>query len=221
MSKLFAKLCKVMSSVGEVRKTGRNNAQNYSYATEADILEAVREALIEQGVFIFTSAEITDLRELVKKDDRGEKKSYLTTVKTTHTFVDSESGEQFSVYGAGQGHDMLDKSSYKAQTGAMKYFIMKNFLISTDDDPENDSKGSSGGSYDKSNTKPSFAPKKQAEDKPEPVKEAPAAPTNGTPKFGPAANAAKPQFPAKTSFNGGNGKPVTLTAPIPVDDVEF
>ena len=40
----------------------------------------------------------------------------------------------------GAGDDGADKGLYKAYTGAVKYFLMKTFLIPTGDDPEADTK---------------------------------------------------------------------------------
>ena len=135
MKNLGPKLVKVLESVDKVKKTGFNSHQNYHYATEADILDAIREGLIANKVFISESSEITDVTPITNKDG---KTSFITSVKTTHTFIDAESGETHSVTSTGQGHDAQDKGVYKAITGATKYFYMKNFMVSTGDDPEAD-----------------------------------------------------------------------------------
>jgi hypothetical protein len=72
---LYSKIAKVMGEVGRVEKRGFNDFHKYAYATEADLVEAVREKL---------------------------------------------------------------SAAYKAMTGALKYFLMKTFLIPTGDDPEAD-----------------------------------------------------------------------------------
>lgn len=123
---LFKKLVKVLGSLDHVKKTGFNAHQNYQYATEADIIEVVRDKLVKEGVFIFSSV------EGIEKTDN------ITTVKVLHTFVDSDSGATFSVYSYGQGADKQDKGVYKAITGATKYMYQKNFMIASEDDPEND-----------------------------------------------------------------------------------
>jgi len=69
----------------------------------------------------------------------------MVTVRTKHVFRDAESGETAEVFGTGCGEDAGDKAVYKAITGAMKYFVSKNFLISTGDDPEKDSETEKGG----------------------------------------------------------------------------
>jgi ERF superfamily len=63
----------------------------------------------------------------------------VTEVEAQITLIDLDSGESKIYNFFGQGQDKGDKGIYKAYTGLQKYFFMKNFLISTGDDPENDS----------------------------------------------------------------------------------
>jgi hypothetical protein len=125
---LYGKLVEILEKVGTVDKTGWNDHQKYHYMTESDLSNALRQELAKRRIFIFTSV------ETVERD----KETNITTVITNHTFWDAEDGEHFTVQSAGQGYDKQDKGLYKAVTGSMKYFLMKNFLISSGDDPEND-----------------------------------------------------------------------------------
>lgn len=52
--------------------------------------------------------------------------------------IDNETGYSISVKWYGQGMDYGDKAIYKSYTGALKYFLLDTFMISTGDDPEND-----------------------------------------------------------------------------------
>jgi hypothetical protein len=121
---LVSKLAAAMKEVGRIPKSGRNDFHKYDYVTEADLVDAIRDKLSDRNVFLFTSIESTA--------HAGD----ITEVFTVHTFVDGDTGESFSVKGYGQGQDKGDKGGYKAQTGAMKYALMKNFLVATGDDPE-------------------------------------------------------------------------------------
>lgn len=123
---LIKKLVTVMAGVKRVAKNGTNTFQNYDYVTEADILAAVRDGLAAANVFIFSSVE----------NAQHDKEANMTTVIMKHTFVDGDTGEEFVVKSMGQGSDKQDKGSNKAITGAMKYFLMKNFMMPTGDDPE-------------------------------------------------------------------------------------
>lgn len=143
--KLAAKLAKILGEIGQVPKSGHNSFHNYDYVTENDLVYAVRKKLSEHLVFVFSSVEEQTIRIV----EDGDRKSALTEVTTLHTFVDGESGEQFSVRSKGQGADVGDKGGYKAITGAMKYFLYKCFMIPTGDDPEADERtdvrGATGG----------------------------------------------------------------------------
>lgn len=140
-SVLVTKLANILGEIGKVPKSGRNTFHNYDYVTENDLVYAVRDKLSAAGIFVFTSVE-SQSHEVFKDTGRDgqEKTSLLTTVTTKHTFVDGETGEQFSVLSQGQGSDVGDKGGYKAITGAMKYFLYKCFMIPTGDDPEADDK---------------------------------------------------------------------------------
>jgi len=125
-AKLAKKLVKILSNASKVKKSGMNQYAGYQYTTEGDLLELLRPQLVEEGIFIFTSIE-----SVTREGD-------LTTVITKHTFVDSETGEEFVIQSAGQGADKQDKGIYKAITGASKYMLWKTFLVESNDDPEND-----------------------------------------------------------------------------------
>lgn len=127
MKNVAKKLANVIKSVsGQVKKSGHNSYQNYDYVMESDLLEAVRGELINQSLVITTSV------ETVKRE--GD----ITEVRLKHTFIDVDSGETLEVYSAGQGQDKGDKGVFKAITGANKYFLLKMFQLSGNDDPEND-----------------------------------------------------------------------------------
>ena len=137
--KLAAKLAKIMGEVNNVEKNGENKFHGYKYAMEQDMLVAVRKKLSEANIFVTTSVRSVEIRETPKE-------GFLTTIITDHLFTDGETGETLTAASAGQGTDKGDKGVYKAITGATKYFISKNFLIPTGDDPESfDEKRESAG----------------------------------------------------------------------------
>jgi len=120
---LAAKLAGVMAQVARVAKRGYNDFHRYSYGTEADITAAVRQALADARVFAFPT--VRDVR----------RESTLNSLWMDFTFVDGDTGESWTVSFPGQGDD---KGVYKAMTGALKYCLLKTFLIPTGDDPEGD-----------------------------------------------------------------------------------
>lgn len=137
---LFAKILKVAKGVEKIEKSGYNKHQNYHYSTEQDLINSVRNLLIDNNIIVLTDSETKEVIKLTKPDKAGggSTESLVTVVNTRHTFCDTETGATYSIQSTGAGHDATDKGVFKGITGAMKYFISKNFLVPTEDDPESD-----------------------------------------------------------------------------------
>jgi len=130
MRSLAWKLAEVMGALHRIPKSGRNEFHGYDYATEADIVEAVRVELATRHIILISTV-LEQHREPV-----GDKGMVLTTLKMEMTFVDGETNEWRSCLWLGAGTDKEDKGVYKAMTGALKYFLLKTFLLPTGDDPD-------------------------------------------------------------------------------------
>lgn len=136
---LFTKILNVLTKVEKIEQTGYNSHQKYHYSTEKDLLNAVRQLLIDNKLLILTDSETKEVIKLNKYDKglvSGE--NLVTVVNTRHTFCDSETGYTYAIQSTGTGFDNTDKGAFKAITGAMKYFVAKNFMVATEDDPESD-----------------------------------------------------------------------------------
>ena len=127
---LATKMARVMAEVCQVPKNGRNSFLDYSYIMESDLVDSLRGKLAEQGVAIFPS--ILEHAMTSAKDHRG-KPQLMATITLELTFVDGDSGDEFSTTWVGQGMDQGDKGYYKAYTGAFKYALMKTFLVTGED----------------------------------------------------------------------------------------
>jgi hypothetical protein len=170
---LIAKLSRVLGKIHRVPKRGRNEFHRYDYATEADILAAVRLPLAEEGLFIIPNL---DHKDVVLWDLGGGKgPQFKTTVFMTFSLCDSETGFAVPAHFQGEGIDNLDKGLAKAITAATKYFLKTTFLIATGDDPEADTqldalaaapttarKSGTANSAAKATAKPATAPPAQA-----------------------------------------------------------
>ena len=187
--KLAAKLARIMGEINNVEKNGVNIFHNYRYAMEQDMLVAVRKRLADANIIVLTGITSVDVRDTAKD-------GFLTTIRTVHTFVDGDTGETLEASSAGQGTDKGDKGIYKAITGATKYFISKNFLIPTGDDPEG---------FDEKRESAGRAPKQA-------VKAAPAQSTAPAPKSAPAPP--KPPINPNLPPNPWVGKLVGIGAPV-------
>lgn len=133
------KLIKLLALVGTVEKKGHNKIQNYDFARESDLVDKVRPAMAELGLFLHQTTVGHSFQE--QYTTKSGSTMFLTTLAIAFTWVDA-SGAVYPVPGLfiGYGSDTGDKGVYKAATGAEKYFLMKTFLVSTGDDPEADEK---------------------------------------------------------------------------------
>lgn len=134
-SSLAKKIIAVVGEIGVLKKDKKNDFHNYQYASDEMIVGAIRDAVIKHGLAIFPSQ--TECSEIMSKTAKGQDQ-IITKLKMEFELVDTESGESKVVSFYGYGSDTGDKGIYKASTGCEKYFLMKQFLIATPDDPEFD-----------------------------------------------------------------------------------
>lgn len=133
-SKILNAINEVMKACPSVVKTGRNEFQQYNYASEADILTGIRGAMITAGLILIPSTTATET------DQHGN-----TTIMVSYTLA-HVSGEVWpeKMVVPGCGNDVAkngrigDKAIPKALTAANKYALSKLFQIATHDDPEKD-----------------------------------------------------------------------------------
>lgn len=133
---LHSKMAEVIGTIGTIPKNGWNDFHKYKYVLESDVVDAVSAELSKRGVAFYAASKIIEMREW--QTPKG-KPTLITNVQVDLTFADGETGETFTITSAGSGDDASDKGVYKATTGAVKYGLMKTFLIATGDDPERES----------------------------------------------------------------------------------
>jgi hypothetical protein len=133
IAKLARKKNKVIKLVGSIAKTGYNEYYDYNYVEEAEVVRVIRSALVKVGLsFSVSTSEILPPDTI--NTELGQFYNY--TIKMTFTLVDTETGYFESSPWLGMGSDSGDKALYKAYTSGVKYFLLKNFLLPTDDDVE-------------------------------------------------------------------------------------
>lgn len=118
---LFAKLARAMGKIGRLPKSGHNSHFNYDFVTDSDVSDPVRAALADEGVAFFAS--------MVRAQADGKK----TIADFVYTFADGETGATWSCNWTGEAIDSQDKGTAKAATSALKYFLLKNFILSSGD----------------------------------------------------------------------------------------
>lgn len=133
VAKFARKKNKVMKLVSAIQKTGHNEVQDYNFVEEAEVVKLLRSALMKAGLCMSVSASDMCLMNM-PATETGECANYL--LKMTFTFIDTETGYCQTYPWLGMGADKGDKALYRAYTGAVKYFLLKSFLLPTDDDVE-------------------------------------------------------------------------------------
>ena len=141
MQKIAGKLIQVMAECSQIPKKGVNDFHHYKYATSADVLEKVNSALVKHKLASVVTPEVLQASEVLNSKGNAEQR---VTVRVVITLVDAESGESVLLVGLGSGQDVGDKAVMKAQTAAIKYAYLMSLAISTNDDPEADSRTDEG-----------------------------------------------------------------------------
>jgi ERF superfamily len=128
---LYAKMSKVLAAVQRVPKNGVNSHFGYRFVREADLTEAIRQHMAEHNLCLFVGA--TDVLDTRPTEGKA---GPVTTIRMTATFACGDGGATFTTSWLGAGQDAGDKGLYKALTGGVKYLLMKTFMVSSNDDPE-------------------------------------------------------------------------------------
>lgn len=147
---LIAKLALVMAGVGYLPKSGHNVNFNYDFVRESDVLDAIRTGLSAHRVMVIPFLEDTSTREMATRNGT----MTITLADYRFTFYDGDSDQTIIVRTRGEGMDGQDKGSNKALTAALKYALLKTFLIPTGDDPD--------AGHDERPAAPAPAPKRTA-----------------------------------------------------------
>ena len=126
---IFQQLSKIMADVKAIGKEKRNQEQKFQYRGIDDMYNELHE--------LFAKHEVTVMPQIVEQERRTEQTKsgsnlYFTIVTVEYHFIATDGSETFARV-RGEGADMADKSSGKAQSNAMKYALMECFLIPTED----------------------------------------------------------------------------------------
>jgi len=122
-SKLAAAIVAVMRASKGVPKTGHNSHFNYKFSSIEDVINAVRPAMVENGIVIYP--------QTIEATVHGDRCDVLATYQVVHT-----SGESLQVVALGSGQDKQDKASNKAMTSAHKNLLIQLFCLPRGDDPD-------------------------------------------------------------------------------------
>jgi hypothetical protein len=135
-SLLYRKISTIAGKVGSVAKDGYNPQLKYRYPTPATVIEAVKDLLCDEKLAIVPT--ITGvIKEPTGSTTQSGAQKVITRVEMIYLILDGDSGESLSVPWVGEGEDWSDKGIAKAQTIALRTFLINLFQIpSGDDDPD-------------------------------------------------------------------------------------
>ena len=126
-------LRKSLKEKGILKKGKTNEFDNYQYFSEAQYKELFTELFSEHGL------ELTPNEIEYSMFEGTEKQANGRNVKIEFTLTDIETGFYETSIVTGEGIDKGDKAGYKADTGALKYYLANTFMVATGDDPEKES----------------------------------------------------------------------------------
>ncbi|MFW6030950.1 MAG: ERF family protein [Myxococcota bacterium] len=133
---VYEALGAAMAEVGHAEKRGRivfKNGRSYNFASDADVVEAVRPAMVAHGLALVPA------RYTVTADTILEDGTRYVRLEAHFELVHASGPEQvIKVQTWGEGIDGGDKALSKAMTGAYKYALRQLFTLQIDDasDPD-------------------------------------------------------------------------------------
>jgi hypothetical protein len=127
---IHTKMVAVMGTLGAEKPQGSNRHFSYDYWTADQLSALFRSRFVAQGLSFM--ADVVDYSVQEGKTSKGGQ-TWLTTIRVLFSITDTVTGEIISGHGIGQGDDPGDKGSNKAFAGALKYWLLKTFLLGGED----------------------------------------------------------------------------------------
>ena len=142
--KIYPAMIAAMKTMEWAEKTGEISGYGgYKFSSELDVINAVRNVLLENGVHIHVQKmKVLDFQHLTIKrwdENRGREKESTRMhgqVHVRYAFVHEEDGSFFTTEALGEAMDNGDKTLNKCMTIALKYALIQNCLLPRGDDPD-------------------------------------------------------------------------------------
>ena len=129
---LIGRMAAIMGEMKQLEKSGLNKFYGYKYVQDSDLLEPLRKIMAKYGVVCFSEV----VAETRTEHSTKQGASTMTKLDMKMTLACEEGEREFAWIG--YGDDAGEKGAYKAMTGGLKTFLMKQFGLSGDEDPERD-----------------------------------------------------------------------------------
>lgn len=132
-TKIFEAIPKIMSEVGAIQKTRRNEqGSGYMFRGIDDVYAALQPLLHKYGVF-FAPTVLEATRE--ERQSKSGGNLIYTVLKVKYIFF-ADDGSTFESVVTGEAMDSGDKSSNKAMSAALKYVLLQVFCIPTEEEKD-------------------------------------------------------------------------------------
>lgn len=123
---VYRKMQAVMLEVGHIDKSGYNSHHKYKFTRSEDICKRFQRVMSRHGLLLVPS-----MSEFHRDDNKS-------VIKWEMTLVDTESGQEIKQDWWSEAADTQDKGINKAATAAIKYYLLKTFLVPDESEPDAD-----------------------------------------------------------------------------------
>lgn len=134
---VYQAICGVMSEIGAIEKSKKNQQQGFMYRGVDDVMNALQPLLVKYKVFIVP--EVLEQTREERTTKNGNTVIY-SVCKVKYTFY-ADDGSFVQAVVVGEGMDSGDKATNKAMSIAFKYACFQTFCIPTEEmvDPDAES----------------------------------------------------------------------------------
>lgn len=128
---IYQRILKVMGDISYVQKENKKVNNQYTFVSHDAVVAKLRKSMVEHGIVFVPSV----ISHEIQEGSKGNR----TVVEMQCGFYNAEKPDEFiSVKSYGYGIDSQDKGIGKAVSYAVKYALLKVFMLETGDDPERD-----------------------------------------------------------------------------------
>jgi hypothetical protein len=167
LKKLHAIQCKVRAVAKDEDTRNNYNPNGFKYVSGDKIIGFIRPLMDEHGVILKSEViSVSNQTQDYTTSKGNPKKEVFTSITMKMTWIDVESGESMECMWAGNGMNDWDKGFGSAVTYAIRYFLLKQFLVSTDEDDVDAIIRPDGKEKADKSSKPAASPQTPAKEKP-------------------------------------------------------